>query len=144
PANRCGLGNALARKGDHAAADEYREALRLLPYLRDALVGTASRAAAEAKAREVVRQQPEEADARYRLARALTQRQGKLAEAAAESREALRLRPGFADAQIGLADALRLQGKFPDAAAAHQEAVRLKPADADAHANLGLTLSTQG
>jgi non-specific serine/threonine protein kinase/serine/threonine-protein kinase len=144
-ANRCGLGNALARKGDLAAAvDEYREALPLLRYLRDALIGRASRAAAEAKAREVVRQQPEDADARYRLARALAQRQGKLPEAAAEYREALRLRPGFADAQIGLADALRFQRKFPEAAAAYQEAVRLKPADADAHANLGLTLSTQG
>jgi tetratricopeptide (TPR) repeat protein len=140
PANRCGLGNALVRKGAHAAAAaEYREALPLLPLLRDALIGAASRAAAAAEAGQAVRQNPNDADAHYRLARA-----SRGPETEAAYREALRLRPGFADARSGLADLLHVQGKFPEAAAEYQEVVRLKPADPDVRANLGFALSMQG
>src|SRR5262249_29600815 len=140
PANRSNLGNVLVRKGDLAAAvDEYREALRLLPFLRDALSGAAGRAAAVAEARQAVRQKPDDADAHYRLARA-----SRGPEIEAEYREALRLKPDFADAPNGLADIFRFQGKFPEAAAEYQEAVRLKPADADARANLGFALFMQG
>jgi Flp pilus assembly protein TadD len=100
-------------------------------------------ATAERIFRQVLRQDPNNANAYRRLGLALND-QGLLEEAEAAHREALRLDPNYALAYNGLGITLYYQGRYEEAEAAYREALRLDPDYASAYNNLGALLGEQG
>jgi predicted O-linked N-acetylglucosamine transferase (SPINDLY family) len=92
-----------------------------------------------------VRRAPQDPQAYFRLARALSSEQRE-AEAVLCFRQALRLKPDFADAYKYLGDSLRGHGglKVDEAVASYRDAIRVQPDHADAYHMLGRTLKDLG
>ena len=117
------LGSTLRRAGQRAEADTVLEA-------------------AVARAREQVRERPDDVGARLYLGDAL-KFQDKDDEAEAELRAAVRQRPDLASALTSLGSLLL--GKNPaEAEALFRRAIRLTPGDTGAHNGLGIALERQG
>jgi superkiller protein 3 len=100
-------------------------------------------AEAERIFRQVIREQPNNANAHKNLGVALSD-QGKLEEAIAAYRRALELDPDYAYAHKNLGVALSDQGKLEEAIAAFRRALQFDPDNATAHNNLGFALEQQG
>ncbi|MCQ4159938.1 tetratricopeptide repeat protein [Roseomonas sp. GC11] len=98
---------------------------------------------AEALYREILRQQPRQADAQNLLGLVLYQR-GDHAAALPAFRRALVLRPGAGEFHRNLGMALRATGQLAEAAAATRRAVQLLPAAPEGHCNLGNILADLG
>src|SRR5262245_14514178 len=150
PVNHCGLGNALSRKGEPAAAEAaYREALRLRPGLDSDVSREARVIVEETEAREALRLKPNSARAHLGLVSGLL-KQDKWPEAEAECREAVRLEPDSVEAHCALGNMLRrywLFGpatKMVEAEDEFRKALRLKPDSIDALVGLGEALFDQG
>lgn len=114
---RLSLGYAYARRGRlDDAIREYREAIRLAPWLADAHnnLGAAHMA------------------------------QGRVEEAMREYEEALRMDPRLAGAHNNLGAALLTRGDVPAAISSHLEALRLDPASSEARHNLGRAYEAAG
>ncbi|MEM1368300.1 MAG: tetratricopeptide repeat protein [Cyanobacteria bacterium P01_H01_bin.15] len=92
---------------------------------------------------EVLKIEPDNADAHYRLGRALI-RQNKLEESITVNSKAIQLNPDLFRVHINLGVALGRQGKLEDAIAAYRQAIQLNPDFAIAHNNLGIALRRQG
>jgi tetratricopeptide (TPR) repeat protein len=111
------LGNALAKKGEVAAA--------ISAYLRALAI------------------EPADPLARNNLGNALMQG-GRITEASIEFAIAIHLRPAFPEAHCNLGNALLLQEKTEQAASHFQTALAASPLYAAAHAGLGAALARQG
>ncbi len=98
---------------------------------------------AEDAYRQLVRQQPDNAQGWYLLG-ALCQARGDLAAAAGHLEQALRLRPAFAEAIHSRGIVHARQGQLAEATARFREALHLKPGDAEMQTNLGVALARQG
>jgi tetratricopeptide (TPR) repeat protein len=119
---------------------------------------------AEELYRQVLQEEPRNADAHYRLGLAL-KRQGRLAEAVASFQQAIYCRPDFPEAyrELGasfqhsaqfhadspktyndLGGALFAQGRYEEALASFQKALRIDPHCAEAHLNVGAGYQAQG
>jgi predicted O-linked N-acetylglucosamine transferase (SPINDLY family) len=94
-------------------------------------------AGVEAACREVIAQQPDNADATYMLGLALLQ-QNRVADAVEPLARAAALTPDLAEVHANLGHALRLVGRLEDAEAALQRAIALRPNYPLAINNLGL------
>jgi tetratricopeptide (TPR) repeat protein len=99
--------------------------------------------AAVAEFRDLIKLNPNSADAHYNLANALASK-GDLDSAIASYRESLRLRPESVQAHNNLANALRSQRKFDEALSEYREAIRLSPPQAYLHFNLANALADAG
>jgi len=99
-------------------------------------------ARAEKMYRQVLRDQPDHAEARFHLGNVFLQR-GELDLAASAYRRALEVQPDHADAHYNLGYALKQQGKFELAEASFRRVVEIQPDDAEAHNNLGTVLHEQ-
>jgi superkiller protein 3 len=97
---------------------------------------------AEAIWRQVIRIDPNNANAYYNLGIAL-RRQKKLDEAVAAYRQAIALNPKDAKAYNNLGNVLYDQKKLDEAVAAYRQAIALNPKDAKAYNNLGIVLADQ-
>ncbi len=110
-------------------------------------------AEAEAIYRQVLAQQPDNADA-LRLLGALAEAHNNLGnvlagekqfdQAIASYRRAIGLKPDFADAFNNLGNALKGKGQIDEAIASFGQAMRLKPGYAEAHNNLANALRGNG
>jgi predicted O-linked N-acetylglucosamine transferase (SPINDLY family) len=98
---------------------------------------------AEELYREILRQDPANAEASYLLG-AACQALGKLDEAAAHLRQAVRLRPDHVEAHNHLGVALAQQGKLDEAIANFEQALRLRPDFIEARNNLRKALLDSG
>lgn len=94
------------------------------------------------KAREEVRQRPEDAELHYELGVALG-KQRKFEEAEGEFREAIRLKPQYPEAHRDLGAVLANRGKLNEAIAELQKAILLNPKDGKGHYNLANALRMQ-
>jgi superkiller protein 3 len=97
-----------------------------------------------AEYREVIRLEPDQADAHNWIGAILCDQKHEYGAAAAEFREAIRLEPDNAWAHNNLGNALGYQGKLEAAAAEFREAIRLEPDHAGGHSSLGNALRKQG
>jgi tetratricopeptide (TPR) repeat protein len=128
------------------AIKHWREALRLKPdwqEVRDNLDKIEGRWTGEqsvAQYMEMLRNDPNDASTRDRLAAELYQ-QGKIDQAIEQWKEVIRLRPEWAEAQNSLATAYYRQGDVAQAIKHWAEAVRLKPDWAEAMNNLAWVLA---
>ena len=95
-------------------------------------------AAAEALFAQVLRQQPEHADALMMLG-LLAGRGGRVPEAVRLLERAIEVRPGYGGARLLLANVYREAGQIDAALAVLEDAVLRHPADATLHSDLGLT-----
>ena len=95
-------------------------------------------AAAEALFAQVLRQQPEHADALMMLGM-LAGRGGRVSEAVRLLERAIEVRPGYGGARLLLANVYREAGQIDAALAVLEDAVLRHPADATLHSDLGLT-----
>jgi len=98
---------------------------------------------AEALYRQALEVQPQENNARYRLA-VVCQLQGRFAEAIELYRQLLQIKPDSAQVQNNLALAYAAQGQFAEALACCREAVRLRPDCAEFFNNLGTIYQSRG
>jgi Flp pilus assembly protein TadD len=144
------LASALAAQGKRAEAQAQLDALvenldgadRLMAEgISLSLQG--KYAEAETRLADVVRQKPENCEARRALGVALTH-QRKFPEAEAQFAEVVRLRPNNEMSRIDMGTSLAQQGKLAEAEAQFAEAVRLKPDSTAAMRNLGKVLGIQG
>jgi Flp pilus assembly protein TadD len=97
-------------------------------------------AAAMAKYREAVKQDPNRADACLRLA-ILYDQEGKFHESLDMYRQALARMPGNPDIYCNMGYSLYLQQQYADAEMNFRQAIALAPAHQRAHNNLGLVLA---
>jgi Flp pilus assembly protein TadD len=93
--------------------------------------------------REVLRLDPDRAEAHYNLGIVLLN-QGQTDEAAGQLQETIRLKPDDAEAHGNLGVALAKQGRTDEAIREYQEAIRIEPDNASTHSNLGFLLGQQG
>jgi tetratricopeptide (TPR) repeat protein len=98
---------------------------------------------AEAAYRQLVRQEPDNAQGWYLLG-ALYQSEGALPAAADCLEQALRLRPAYPEALNYRGIVCARQGQLAEAAARFREALRLKAGDAETQTNLAVALVRQG
>ena len=131
---------------DEAIA-EYREAIRLQPFLAEphcklGLVLESQEKLDEAITEyyEATKVNPSLAEPYFNLGKALM-KQAKLEEAIAVLRAAIRIKPEFADAHYHLGRALQKQAKPGEAASAFREAIRLDPDHAAAREALAQALA---
>jgi tetratricopeptide (TPR) repeat protein len=99
-------------------------------------------AAAVASLQQVVRLQPESAEAREQYGEALL-KNGDAVQAAAEFRKAAEMRPDSYGAQFGLGRALIATGEANGAVRSLEDAVRLRPSSSEAREQLALALARQ-
>jgi len=99
-------------------------------------------ARAEKKYQEVLRADPDHAEARFHLGNVFLQK-GELDLAASAYRRALEVQPDHADAHYNLGYVLKQQGEFEPAAASFRRVVEIQPDDAEAHNHLGTVLHEQ-
>ncbi|HUT09853.1 MAG TPA: tetratricopeptide repeat protein [Thermoguttaceae bacterium] len=99
-------------------------------------------ARAEKRYQEVLRTDPDHAEARFHLGNVFLQK-GELELAASAYRRALEVQPDHADAHYNLGCVLKQQGNFEPAAASFRRVVEIQPDDAEAHNNLGTVLHEQ-
>lgn len=132
------------------AIGKYREALRLQPEYREALMNlglllTRSGRAGEAipVLERLVAIDPGHAGAHLNLGNAL-QSLGRSAEAASHYREVIRVAPDQAFAHNGLGNALQSLGRHREAEGHYARALEIRPGYASAHTNWGNALSAQG
>jgi Tfp pilus assembly protein PilF len=145
------LGNVLATRGDHAAAEaSFAEAVRLRPEYGEAhfnrgnsLIALRRPAAAEASLREAVRLLPRHPQAQNNLGFVLN-RQGRDDEAEAVLRVAVGLDLTDAEVWINLGSSLFELGRGKEAEAACREAVRLASSSPLAAVWHGRALALQG
>lgn len=97
---------------------------------------------AETRYRELIRLNPENSKAHYKLGNVLDE-QDKFDEAKACYLEAIRLNPEDDDAYNNLGIVLEKQDEFDEAEASYREAVRLNPENRNAQYNLGILLYEQ-
>jgi len=107
------------------------------------LVAAGQRSQAVALLREVVRDTPQDADARLLLGSVLME-DGNRAESIEHLKEAVRLRPRSAEAHNALGEAYNTFGDFKAARPEFQRAVDLDPKHAQAYANLGAVILQDG
>jgi predicted O-linked N-acetylglucosamine transferase (SPINDLY family) len=100
-------------------------------------------AEAEAIYRQILRQNPNHAEALHLLG-VLAAQVGRLDAAVELIRRAIRLQPEFAEAHCNLGNALKEMGQLGEAIASFRQAIRLKPNYAEAHGNLGIALKDDG
>ena len=98
---------------------------------------------AEAMYRQVLKEQPECAEAIHFLGLSAMQR-GKLAEALEQVRRSIELAPDKAEYQNNLATVLGRMGRSPEALGAAQQAIDLEEPLAEAHNNKGVALEQLG
>jgi len=91
---------------------------------------------------EILRAEPDNISARYKLAWCLALL-GRSSEAQQHYAEALRLQPDFGEAHEQLAIELAKSGKQTEALEHFWQAVRLQPASPSAHKDLGIALARQ-
>lgn len=97
---------------------------------------------AEQLYRQILRQQPDDADAWSRLGE-VCHALGKHEEAVHAYQQALQLRPGQARVLNNLGILLMEQGRLDESIACYREALRVQPDSAETHNNLGLALMEQ-
>ncbi len=95
------------------------------------------------QARDAVRQDPENAELRYKLGNTLFDLL-RYAEAKTEYEAAIRLDPGLGPAYTNLGLCLKRLGRLPEAADAYRHALAIDPNDVTTLRNLILVLETQG
>ncbi|MBF0296094.1 MAG: tetratricopeptide repeat protein, partial [Magnetococcales bacterium] len=97
---------------------------------------------AEAAFRQVLRIQPDHADALGNLGN-LLQQNGRHAEAETAYREALRAQPRHAGAWHNLGNLLQARERYAEAETAYRNALRIQPGDVELHNNFGNLLHRQ-
>ena len=100
-------------------------------------------AQAEAVCRQILEQQPQQADALHLLG-IIAFQAGRHEMAVEMIGRGVALQPNHAGAHLNLGIALQSQGRLDEAAAACRQAIALKPGFAEAHFNLGNALYSQG
>jgi len=98
---------------------------------------------AERLYRDVLQQQPDQANALYLLG-LLAHQVGNLAGAIALYKQALAAQPNYLEAHNNLGAALQQQGDLTAAIAHYQTVLRLNPENPNANINLGVALQKQG
>ncbi len=98
---------------------------------------------AESIFRQVIKIDPNNAEAYYNLGIALGQ-QRKLEEAVANFQQVIKLNPNNAEAYTNLGILLVLQWKLKEGIAKIQQAIEIDPNNAEAYNHLGLALQQQG
>ncbi len=98
---------------------------------------------AESLYRQVLAQQPENADALHLLG-VIARQVGRNDIAVDLIGQAIALEPNFPEACSSLGNALRDIGRLDEAIAAYRQAIALKPRYPEAHSNLGMTLKARG
>lgn len=93
--------------------------------------------------RQMIRLDPNRADAHYALANDLKSL-GQTAQAVEHYRKALEIEPDLVGAHNNLANVLRAQGQLDEAIGHYREALRIEPDNATIHFNLGDALRDQG
>ena len=145
------LGRAFEVQGQQdAAADQYRQLLKMIPSyadaharLADVLLKQEKFEEASLHCRELLKSRPNNAGALTNFGIALSA-SGQKEEAAAAFRRAAEADPQSSSAHRNLANALLDTRDFAGAASAAQRAVSLTPADPVAHYLLGVALASQG
>ncbi len=99
-------------------------------------------AEAEVLYRQILRTQPQHADALHLLG-VIAHQRGEHEAAVTQIAQAIHIDRGVAAYHNNLGEALRAQGKLDQARAAYEQALSLRPTYADAHSNLGLVLYAQ-
>jgi tetratricopeptide (TPR) repeat protein len=152
------LGVLLAQRGDFAeAVDHFQCALVGAPHNAEIHHNLGLAFARQAKwveaakcYRQALQLKPDYAEARNRLADALTNlglaldRQNQLEQSVDCLQEALGLKPDSPDAHNNVANTLVRQGNLDEAAAHYERALRLQPTFEEARTNLGSVRKYQG
>lgn len=139
-----GLGTALLRRGDNAAAEKYyRAALALNPRSAEAYRGLANIEVAKGRAPEAVKlfEQSLALEDNPRTRALIATTTGNFDEAIARYEEALERDPSSAEMRNDFAAVLARSGRDQLALAQYEEALRLAPQQYDAHMNIGALLS---
>ncbi|MEP0873037.1 tetratricopeptide repeat protein [Trichocoleus desertorum AS-A10] len=92
--------------------------------------------------RQVIQQQPSDADAHLNLGDALYD-QKQFNQAVAAYRQAIQLNPKLINAYTSLGAVLRDQGRLAEAIATHRQVLKIDPQNATAYNNLGVALADQ-
>jgi len=93
--------------------------------------------------RQVLAQQPANAETHYYLGLLLSDMRQWVA-AIASYRQAIRYRPDLAEAHCNLGAALQAAGRLDEAVASYHDAIRFRPGFAEAHCNLAIALRGTG
>jgi len=144
------LGVVLTDQGRlEEAAIQFRQALKINPYLYDAhnnlgmiLFEQAKYDEAAAHFNEALRLKPDHHDARQNLG-ILYVAQGKLEQAAEQFQEALRLKPDWPQTHNKLAVVFLRLGRLDDAITHYEYSVELDPNQPDVHKELGMLFLRQ-